>query len=109
MAATTAQHIAARNDVDLLQRFIAKAEMMGVESPTSFIQNNMAKLISVDIDTSQEGLQTITDVYAYADAIRTEHVAATPPPPGQNPAAVNDPQLEAAILAVQADQSSPTE
>lgn len=108
MTATTAQHIAARNDLDLLQRFVAKAEMMGVESPTALIQNNIAKLISIDVDSATEGLQTITDVYAYAQGIRDAHIAATPLPPGLNPAAVTDDQIGSAILVVIADQSSPS-
>jgi hypothetical protein len=100
MSATTAQHIAARDDIDLIQRFIAKAEMMGLDAPGSFVQNNIATLISVDIDTATPGLQTVTDVYAYAAGIRQAHIEATPPAPGLNPAAVTDEQIEQAINVV---------
>lgn len=92
---TTAQHIAARSDNDLLARFIAKAEMMP-DVPAEWIQQNIVKLIQVPV---AEG-KTITDVHAFAAGSREAYIAATPPSPGVNPAAVLDSYLEAAILAV---------
>lgn len=98
MATTTNQHMAARGDTELIARFIAKAEMMGIENPANFIQSKMPQLVT----QTAEGAQTIADVHAYADDVRRLYIEATPPTPGSNLAAVTDAYLEAAILAVQA-------
>ncbi|WNO27805.1 hypothetical protein SEA_HUWBERT_54 [Microbacterium phage Huwbert] len=94
---TTEQHMRARGDQDLLNRFIAKAEMMGLENPYNFIQSNMAALISAEV---AEG-QTVSNVYAYAAETRDAYIEATPPLPGANMGAVTDTHLETAIAAVQ--------
>lgn len=94
--ATTADHMAARGDADLLARFIARAEQLGVENASSWVQANMGQLIGQKID----GTQTVTDVYAYAANVRREYIAATPQRPGENMGAVTDSHLETAITAL---------
>lgn len=96
---TTQQHIAARSDTDLIERFTAKAEMMGLDTPGTFVHDNMVKLIQVPVS---EG-KTITDVHAYAAQHRREYIDATPAPAGADPAAVIDDYLEAAIIAVRGE------
>lgn len=101
--ATTADHIAARGDADLLARFIARAEQLGVENASSWVQSHMGQLIGQKID----GNQTVTDVYAYASNVRREYINATPSRPGENMGAVTDSHLGAAIEAVQAEEIAP--
>lgn len=97
--ASTAQHIAARSDIDLMQRLIAAAEMAGtVPSPQQWVEANIGRLVSVPVD----GAQCIADVHAYAADIRAQAVATLPPAPGANPAAVTDVHLAAAVAAVSA-------
>lgn len=97
--ATTADHMAARGDQDLLNRFIARAEQLGVENASSWIQNNMGKLVGEVVEQGQ----TITDVYAYAANVRAEYVKSTPPRPGENLGAVTDNHLQTAIQSLLAD------
>ncbi len=80
--ATTAQHIAARNDTDRLARLVAAAEAQ------QWTEAHRGALVAADI-----GGTTIADVHAYA-------VSQQPPPPGANPAAVTDAQLTTAVQAV---------
>ena len=94
--ATTADHIAARGDTDLYQRFVARAEQLGVENASSWVQSHMGQLVGQKVD----GTQTVTDVYAYAANVRREYIAATPPRPGENMGAVTDTHLEVAINAL---------
>lgn len=94
--ATTADHMAARGDQNLLNRFIARAEMMGIPNASSWIQSNMGLLVTQAVD----GTQKVTDVYAYAANVRKEYVEATPPLPGENLGAVTDSHLEVAISAL---------
>lgn len=101
---TTAQHMNARSDVDLMARFTAMAEMMELPNPAGWVQVNMPKLITQEVENGQ----TITDVHAYADETRNNYIAATPPPPGLNPGAVLDSHLRTAIEALQSEQT-PTE
>lgn len=96
MADTTAQHIAARDDQDLVNRLVAAAEQAHIPNPDSFVRQNVGRLISTTID----GGSTITAVHAYASTVYEEAVAALPPKPGLNPAAVTDTQLAQAITAV---------
>ncbi|RUQ06983.1 hypothetical protein D8M34_05805 [Microbacterium sp. HSID17254] len=96
MSATTTQHINARNDPDLLDRFIAAAEQAHVDDASRWVQANMGRLVTIDV----AGGQTIADVHAFAHATREAHIAATPPRPGADLAAVTDIQLGAAIEAV---------
>lgn len=44
--ATTAQHIAARNDADLLARFIAAAEQAGIENAQQWAEANRGRLVA---------------------------------------------------------------
>lgn len=94
--ATTADHMAARGDQDLLNRFIARAEMLGVENASSWVQSNMGKLVGQVVEQGQ----TVTDVYAYASKVRREYVEATPERPGENLGAVTDNHLQTAIQAI---------
>lgn len=96
MTDTTTQHIAARDDQDLTARLIAAAEQAHIPNPESFVEQNVGKLISTQI----EGGTTLTAVHAYASSVYWQAVAALPPKPGLNPAAVTDEQLTSAIQAV---------
>lgn len=91
--ATIAQHIRARNDDDLLERLIAAAERAGLSNAAQWVESNRGRLVSVDL-----GETTVADVHAYAVATYDPG-----PRPGQNPAAVTDAQLEAAVAAVKAN------
>lgn len=95
MPDTTAQHIAARNDEDLIERLVAAAEQHGIQNAAEFVRMNAGKLVSTDI-----GGTTVTAVHAYASSVYREAVASLPPKPGANPAAVTDVQLAQAIQAV---------
>lgn len=99
---TTAEHIAARSDSDLIARFVAKAEMLGIPAPATFINENLVTLIRSE---AADG-KTIVDVHAYAARAREQYITATPPPAGQDPAAVLDAYLEAAIAAASAGQEA---
>jgi hypothetical protein len=94
--AGTNQHINARNDSDLIERFIAAAEQAGLDNASSWVGNNIGRLITVAID----GNQTVADVHAYADEVRKAYIDATPMRPGKNPGAVTDTHLDDAISAV---------
>lgn len=96
MTDTTAQHIAARDDVDLVARLVASAEQAHIPQPQSFVQANIGRLISTDIGNGS----TITTVHAYASSVYESAVASLPPAPGINPAAVTDEQLTQAVNAV---------
>lgn len=88
--ATSAQHIAARNDTDLMARFIAVAEKANVPNAQAWVETNRGRLVSTSVDGT-----TIADVHAYAVATY-EPV----PRPGENPAAVTDTQLAEAVTAL---------
>ena len=94
--ATTADHIAARSDPDLLARFVARAEQLGVERASDWVQARIGRLIT----SAVAGNQTVTDVYAYAANVRKEYLANTPERPGANLGAVTDSHLETAIQAL---------
>lgn len=96
MTDTTAQHIAARDDEDLRARLLAAAEQAHIDNLDTFVAMNIGRLISTPVD----GDSTITTVHAYANEVRGAAVAALPPSPGLNPAAVTDVHLAAAIQAV---------
>ncbi|AWY06049.1 hypothetical protein SEA_ROBSFEET_42 [Microbacterium phage RobsFeet] len=100
MTDTTAQHIAARDDLDLQQRLIAAAEQMGVSSAQSTVVSNLGTLISKPITVNGEET-TLTKVHGYASAVRRDLLASEAAmPPGLNPGAVTDDHLRAAIAAV---------
>lgn len=95
MTDTTAQHIAARNDADLRERLIAVAEQQQIPNAAGFVEQNLGRLVSADI-----GGTTLTAVHAYASQVYRDAVAALPPKPGLNPAAVTDAQLADAVTEV---------
>lgn len=96
MTDTTAQHIAARDDEDLVARLIAAAEQAHIPNPETFVRGQVGTIISTDIGDGT----TLTTVHAYAKSVYDTDVAALPPKPGVNPAAVTDEQLTAAVQAV---------
>ena len=97
---TTAQHLAARHDPDLLTRAIATAEMLGVENPQQSVEASIGKIVSTPIEVSGQST-TVTAVHAYADAVRKDYLADTRAmAPGLNPGAVTDDHLLAAVTAV---------
>lgn len=101
MADTTAQHIAARDDSDLVARLVAAAEQAHIDNPEAFVRTNIGRIISTDIGSGT----TITAVHAYADLNYQNAIAALPKKPGLDPAAVTDQQLSQAIQAVWAPTS----
>lgn len=92
--ATIAEHMAARNDNDLLQRLIAAAERAGIPSPQAWAEMNRGAIVSV----TAEGT-TLADLHAYAVASYEPT-----PRPGEDDTKVTDPQVEAAVAAVLAGQ-----
>ncbi len=96
MTDTTAQHIAARHDENLLVRLVAAAEQAHIPNPEAFIRTNIGRLISTEIAPGT----TITSVHAYATSVYEAAVEALPVEPGRDPAAVTDLQLLGAIQLV---------
>ncbi|QDH93280.1 hypothetical protein QC999_gp70 [Microbacterium phage Cressida] len=97
---TTNEHIEARDDLDLQHRFIAAAEQMDVPNAASAVASALGALISRPITVNGEQT-SVTQVHAYAAAVRREHLADPKAlPPGLNPGAVTDDHLRAAIAAV---------
>lgn len=96
MTDTTAQHIAARDDEDLVSRLVAIAEQAHIPEPSSFVRTQVGRIISTDIG----GGTTITAVHAYASSVYQDAVDLLPPKPGINPAAVTDEQLMSAVTLV---------
>lgn len=90
--ATIAQHNTARNDYDLLARFVGAAEQEGIINAQMWAEQHRGALVSTQI-----GDTTIADVHAYAVATYEPT-----PRPGENPAAVTDAQISAAVQAVHA-------
>ena len=88
--ATLAQHITALNDADLLARFIAAAEVAGIDNPQGWAEAHRGELVAAPIDGT-----TCADVHAYAVA----NYRPTPRP-GADPAAVTDDQIKAAVQKV---------
>ena len=84
--------IAARDDTDLRERVRAAAEARGLGS--GWADSQMGRLVAAQI-TSADQTTTIADVLAYARATYTPT-----PRPGQNPAAVMDDMIYAAIEAI---------
>lgn len=93
--ASSAQHIAARNDNDLVQRLIAMAEQAGIPNAQQWVESKRGALVSVDLDETPEGVSSIADVHAYAVATYVPALR-----PGENPAVVTDAQLSEAIELV---------
>lgn len=100
---TTAEHIAARDDQDIQARLIATAEMMGVENARTWVTQHLATLVAEPVIVNGEST-SITATYAYAAAVREEYLADSRAlPPGENPGAVTDPILAAAVESVRVD------
>lgn len=97
--ATTTDHIHARNDPDLLDRFVASAEQLGLPDASAWVQANLGSLVSQEVQDDQ----TVTDVFAYARNIREEYIANTPDRPGINLGAVTDAHISTAINQVLAN------
>lgn len=97
--ATTADHIAARNDTDLIQRLTAMAEMEDIPSAATWVQNYLGQLVSTPVDESG---QTLADIHAYAAGIRNQAVAALPKAPGLDPSAIIDNHLKSVVESVKA-------
>lgn len=97
---TTFQHIAARDDRDLIDRLIAAAEQVGIADARTAVMTALPDLIAKPIEVNGEET-TITTVHAYADSVRRDYLADERAlPPGLNPGAVTDDHLAAAISAV---------
>lgn len=90
--ATLNEHITARNDADLLARFVAAAEMAGIDNPQGWAEQHRGELVAARVDDDH----TVSDVHAYAVATYKPT-----PRPGANPAAVTDNQIMAAVKTVQ--------
>lgn len=88
--ATIAEHMAARNDNDLLQRLVAAAERAGIPSPQAWAEANRGAIVATQI-----GETTLADVHAYAVASYEPT-----PRPGADASKITDPQVEAAVAAV---------
>ena len=89
--ATLNEHISARNDADLLARFVAAVEVAGIDNPQGWAEAHRGELVAAKVDDDN----TVSDVHAYAVATYQPT-----PRPGANPAAVTDPQIMAAVQKV---------
>lgn len=87
--ATQAQHIAARNDGDLLARFVAAAELAGIPNPQAWAETHRGQIVAQAV---QDG-QALADVYAYA-------VASYAGRPGQDATKVTDGHVAQAVNSV---------
>lgn len=88
-SASSADLIRAARDTDLLDRARALAAQQGIDAAT--VEQKWAHLVSVPV-TDGEG-DTIASVLAYATATYAGR-------PGQNPAAVTDTQIAAALATL---------
>ena len=97
---STAEHMAARDDRDLIDRFIAAAELLSIPEARTVIVDALPALISQQIEVNGEST-TVASVYAWASSERRKILASDAAlPPGRNPSAVTDDHLRAAVLAV---------
>ncbi|QGZ16728.1 hypothetical protein PBI_DEWDROP_81 [Microbacterium phage Dewdrop] len=102
--ATTSEHIAARDDLDLQQRLIAAAEQLGVTNAQSAVVSNLGRLVATSLPVDEESTTSLANVHAYAAETRRQHLSAPEAmPPGLNPAAVTDALLEQALRKVLGD------
>lgn len=88
---TLAAHIAARNDADLLARFVAAAELLGVPDPQTWADMQKGSLVAQPISDTQK----LSDVYAYA--VETYSPV---PRPGQDGTKVTDAHIMTAVRQV---------
>lgn len=90
---TLASITAAAADQDLHSRLMAAAALIGVEEqPNQWVASNHLRLAAA---TVTDGGDTIASIYEYAVATYSPS-----PRPGENPAAVTDEHLLAAVRAV---------
>ena len=83
------EHIAARNDADLADRFVAAAEVEGIDNPKQWVEVRVGALVAVPVSDGK----SVADVYAYAvDQYKGR--------PGQDASYVSDEQIKAALDAV---------
>ena len=94
--ATTAEHLAARSDIDLRMRLEAAAEMHGIRDAEAWVEKNLGALLTAQVASDK----TIVDVYAYAAGEHARLLKEVTPPPGANLAAVTDSHLAAAVADV---------
>ena len=85
--ATSSALIAAAQDRDLRARAIALAAEAGIESPQAFIESRRHQLAAASVSESGD---TVASVYEYAAAQPRYRT-------GEDPAAVTDDHLRAAI------------
>ena len=85
--ATSAALIAAAQDRDLLARAIALAAEAGIDNPQAFIESRRHQLAAAPVGG---GADTVASVYEYAAAQPRYRT-------GEDPAAVTDDHLRAAI------------
>ena len=98
------QIIAAHDDPALRRRAEALAVTIGL--PPSAVAPNWAALVAQDLTVNGEDT-TLADIYGYAAAVRAEKLAALPPEPGDNPAAVTDQHILAALATLLDEQPTP--
>lgn len=89
--ATIAEHIAATRDADLLARFVAAAEIAGIDAPQQWAETHRGELVAAQLD----GDTTVSTVYAFA-------VASYKGRPGEDASYVTDAQISAAVAAIAA-------
>lgn len=85
--ATSSALIAAARDNDLLERAIALAAEAGIEDPQAFVEQRRHELASAPVG---DGDSTVASVFEYALTQPRYRV-------GQDPAAVTDDHLRAAL------------
>ena len=90
--ATSASLIAAAQDSDLLARAIALAAEAGIDNPQAFIESRRHQLAAAPVSESGD---TVASVYEYAAAQPRYRT-------GEDPAAVTDDHLRAAIQSLAA-------
>ena len=103
MSQTSAALIAAFADNDLYERIVALGAIYGI-TPDQIAASRWPIVIAPAAST---GTDTISSVYAYALDVRNQAVAALPPSPGANPAAVTDAQIIYALSLVFPTKTTP--
>lgn len=103
MSVPSAALIAAFADNDLYERIVALAAGFGI-TPDQVSGKRWPLVIAPAAAT---GTDTIASVYQYALDTRNNAVAALPPSPGANPAAVTDAQIVYALSLIFPTQTTP--
>lgn len=99
MAVTNLSDISkAAEDEDLLDRLISAAAAEGIDSPEGWAKTNARRIVAEPITPDGD---TAASVFAYAVSVYQPA-----PRPGQNPAAVTDAYLRAAVQSVHAAQQA---